>query len=276
MISLISLHNVLCHLLLVKSKKKIYIPQGGEFGDIDFRKLLIGPRGSTQKAMEEKFGTKILIRGRGSTKDGSVGYGEDDNDDLHVCVEGEIDKVEAAAAELERIMSSPEAAQALKADQLNSLALLNNGGSGGGGGQYGGGGGGGGDGGHYGPSGGGGKTTGLGFGGYDGEETSDSVEIPNAQVGLVIGKGGETIQSIIRASGCHVQIAKEHEMLPGAATRSVFLRGSLASIEKAKAEIDRRLTERSQGGARTSGSAYGPGSGGEASVTVKVLKCIAM
>jgi hypothetical protein len=255
----------------VQSKKKIYIPQGGEFGDIDFRKLLIGPRGATQKAMEEKFGTKILIRGRGSTKDGSIGYGEDDNDDLHVCVEGDEDKVEATAAELERIMSSPEAAQKLKTDQLNSLALMN------GGGGYGGGGGGGGDGGHYGPPGGGGggggssSRPGLGFGGYEGDEVSDTIEIPNPQVGLIIGKGGETIQSIIRASNCHVQIAKEHEMVPGSATRTVFLRGSPMSIDRAKGEINRILSERTQG-ARTGGSAYGPSGGdGAASLTVKVL-----
>ena len=51
-------------------KSKIYIPTGPEFGDLDFKKLLIGPRGATQKALEEKFGTKIMIRGRGSQKDG--------------------------------------------------------------------------------------------------------------------------------------------------------------------------------------------------------------
>jgi len=55
-----------------KEKRKIYIPTGPEFGDIDFRKLLIGPRGATQKSMEEKFGAKILIRGRGSQKDSAA------------------------------------------------------------------------------------------------------------------------------------------------------------------------------------------------------------
>lgn len=50
----------------------MYIPSGPEFGDIDFRKLLIGPRGSTQKGMEERFNCKIAIRGVGSQKDGEA------------------------------------------------------------------------------------------------------------------------------------------------------------------------------------------------------------
>eukprot|EP00613_Pedinella_sp_CCMP2098_P056642 CAMPEP_0171864168 /NCGR_PEP_ID=MMETSP0992-20121227/28697_1 /TAXON_ID=483369 /ORGANISM="non described non described, Strain CCMP2098" /LENGTH=230 /DNA_ID=CAMNT_0012486689 /DNA_START=37 /DNA_END=726 /DNA_ORIENTATION=+ len=116
-----------------KEKKKIYIPTGAEFGDIDFRKLIIGPRGMTQKAMEEKFGCKIVIRGRGSQKDGGFGMGtEDDMDDLHVCVEGDAASVENAYNELARIMSSPEEAQRLKTEQLASLAAMNGGGGAGG------------------------------------------------------------------------------------------------------------------------------------------------
>mmetsp|Transcript_34053 Transcript_34053/g.43925 ORF Transcript_34053/g.43925 Transcript_34053/m.43925 type:complete len:629 (+) Transcript_34053:109-1995(+) len=249
-----------------KAKKKIYIPTGAEFGDIDFRKLLIGPRGTTQKAMEEKFNTRILIRGRGSTKDGSVGYGEDDNDDLHVCVEGDAGNVDATAAELERIMSSPEAAAKLKADQLNNLAQMNGSQSalvpmGGGGG------------GHYGPSGGSAPSRpDLGFGGqsYGGDdEISERVEVPNNMVGLVIGKGGETIQAIQRNSGCHVQVARESEIVPGSTTRFVNLRGNPAAMEKAKNEIDRILNDRTQGMRSGGQSAYGPASD-NSSVTVKV------
>jgi hypothetical protein len=70
----------------------VFIPSGPEFGDIDFKKLIIGPRGMTQKDMEQRFGCKILIRGRGSQRDGSSGMdGEDD--ELHAFVEGSAESV---------------------------------------------------------------------------------------------------------------------------------------------------------------------------------------
>merc|ERR1719424_2163840 len=52
------------------------------------------------------------------------------------------------------------------------------------------------------------------------------VMVPNDRVGLVIGRGGETIKYIQSASGCHVQVQKEHEMLPGQVQRKVTLKGS--------------------------------------------------
>jgi hypothetical protein len=223
----------------LQEKKKIYIPTGPEFGDIDFRKLLIGPRGMTQKAMEERFGCKILIRGRGSQKDGGVGMGtEDDLDDLHVCVEGDLASVDAAHDELARIMSSPDEAQRLKTEQLASLAAMN--GAGGGGGALtlmgcGSG--------HYGPGSGGGMSRpGLGFG-QDGDVT-EVIQVPNGMVGSLIGKGGETIQAMQRNSGCHVQIARDPDGPPGCDTRSVTLKGSSDAIVRAKAEIARVLDER--------------------------------
>lgn len=44
-----------------RKRKKIYIPRNNP--DINFMGLLIGPRGSTQKRMEELSGARILIRG---------------------------------------------------------------------------------------------------------------------------------------------------------------------------------------------------------------------
>jgi len=75
-----------------KDSKKVFIPSGPEFGDIDFKKLIIGPRGMTQKDMEQRFGCKILIRGRGSQRDGSSGMdGEDE--ELHAFIEGSAESV---------------------------------------------------------------------------------------------------------------------------------------------------------------------------------------
>lgn len=81
------------------------IPQE-EHPDINFVGLLIGPRGNTLKAMEKETGAKIIIRGKGSVKEGKVGRkdgqplpGEDEP--LHAfitasnpeCVKKAVDKV---------------------------------------------------------------------------------------------------------------------------------------------------------------------------------------
>jgi splicing factor 1 len=51
---------------------KVMIPQD-EHPEINFVGLLIGPRGNTLKAMERDTGAKIIIRGKGSVKEGKVG-----------------------------------------------------------------------------------------------------------------------------------------------------------------------------------------------------------
>ena len=48
------------------------IPQD-DHPDINFVGLLIGPRGNTLKSMERDTGAKIIIRGKGSVKEGKVG-----------------------------------------------------------------------------------------------------------------------------------------------------------------------------------------------------------
>ena len=48
---------------------KVMIPQD-EYPEINFVGLLIGPRGNTLKTMEKDTGAKIIIRGKGSVKEG--------------------------------------------------------------------------------------------------------------------------------------------------------------------------------------------------------------
>ena len=54
---------------------------------------------------------------------------------------------------------------------------------------------------------------GGGMGGWGGEggggEKTETVMVPASKVGLVIGKGGETIKSINQASGAHTEIDKQ-------------------------------------------------------------------
>ncbi len=93
-------------------KRKIYIPVR-QYPDINFLGLLIGPKGSTQKQLQEQSGAKIIIRGKGAPRDASAPH-PDDEDDIHVSVEGTEDSVEKAVKELEQILFNPEQAMKIK------------------------------------------------------------------------------------------------------------------------------------------------------------------
>jgi rRNA processing protein Krr1/Pno1 len=66
---------------------------------INFVGLLIGPKGIYQKRLEERTGCKILIRGRGSHKEGHpMQY--DDVEDQHVLIIGETEQIIEQARDL--------------------------------------------------------------------------------------------------------------------------------------------------------------------------------
>ena len=56
----------------IRVSDKVSIPQD-DHPEINFVGLLIGPRGNTLKSMEKDTGAKIIIRGKGSIKEGKVG-----------------------------------------------------------------------------------------------------------------------------------------------------------------------------------------------------------
>jgi splicing factor 1 len=73
-----------------KRTKRIYIPQD-KYPDYNFIGLILGPRGNTQKKMEKETGCKIVIRGKGSVKEGNRGRKDGkpnpgDEDALHVLI----------------------------------------------------------------------------------------------------------------------------------------------------------------------------------------------
>lgn len=70
---------------ITKIKKKMYIPKNP---GVNYIGLLIGPQGHYQKRLEEESECKILIRGKGSQKQGSAPQ-PDDEDDQHVLIIGE-------------------------------------------------------------------------------------------------------------------------------------------------------------------------------------------
>ncbi|KAL6985968.1 hypothetical protein U1Q18_019340 [Sarracenia purpurea var. burkii] len=115
-----------------KLHKKLYIPMK-EYPGYNFIGLIIGPRGNTQKRMEKETGAKIVIRGKGSIKEGRLGQKRDlkfdpaENEDLHVLVEADTpESLEAAAGMVEKLLQPvDEGLNEHKRQQLRELAALN-------------------------------------------------------------------------------------------------------------------------------------------------------
>ncbi|KAI3519574.1 hypothetical protein L1887_08784 [Cichorium endivia] len=115
-----------------KLQKKLYIPMK-EYPGYNFIGLIIGPRGNTQKRMERETGAKIVIRGKGSIKEGRMLQKKDlkfdpsENEDLHVLVEAETQEALDAAAGMVQKLLQPvdEVLNEHKRQQLRELAALN-------------------------------------------------------------------------------------------------------------------------------------------------------
>jgi polyribonucleotide nucleotidyltransferase len=60
--------------------------------------------------------------------------------------------------------------------------------------------------------------------------------IPNECVGLIIGKGGDTIKLLQQKSGVKISVAKQ--VTPDTNQRNVFIEGSLQKYQLAKQMID--------------------------------------
>ncbi|MCJ1397790.1 hypothetical protein MMC11_000986 [Xylographa trunciseda] len=93
-----------------------------------------------------------------------------------------------------------------------------------------------------------------GFGGADsyGEKLNDTITVPSEAVGMIIGKGGETIKDMQTNTGCKINVAQpagpDHE-------REIGLVGSRNAIEQAKRAIMEKVyaveeKNRPGGGAR--------------------------
>ncbi|EPS70750.1 hypothetical protein M569_04006, partial [Genlisea aurea] len=115
-----------------KLQKKLYIPMK-EYPGYNFIGLIIGPRGNTQKRMERETGAKIVIRGKGSVKEGRLQQKRDlkhdlaENEDLHVLVEADTQEaLDAAAGMVEKLLQPvDEVLNEHKRQQLRELAALN-------------------------------------------------------------------------------------------------------------------------------------------------------
>ncbi|KAL3659144.1 hypothetical protein V7S43_015725 [Phytophthora oleae] len=210
-----------------KKRKKVYIPVD-KYPDINFMGLLIGPRGSNQKRMEDESGARILIRGKGSSKDPTGD--PDENEELHVLITADTDEAIAKAqSAVEDILFNPQQAMKLKQEQLRKVAELNGtlnenyGGSrdesGGGPAHYG--------------------------GSSDGQISID-MKVPRDLVGYIIGRGGETIRDLQMKSAAHIQIVREEEGAPQTPDRFVNITGNQESLDLAQKLIQNLIDERQQ------------------------------
>ena len=192
-----------------KIKRKIMLPKDSNF---NYSGLLIGPKGNSQKQLEERTGCKIMVRGKGSqfpTND------FEDEEELHVLVLGDNEaQVAKACAEIERIifadddtlnkMKQEQMVQyqqgiAGEADNTYNLSLTT----------------------PYGPP----------------SDNAYILEVPNDCVGLVIGKEGETIKLIAKRSGAiKVQVATCSA--PGSNSRNIFVEGDFDAVERVRKEIN--------------------------------------
>jgi far upstream element-binding protein len=77
---------------------------------------------------------------------------------------------------------------------------------------------------------------------------SVQVMVPQGRVGLIIGKGGETIRELQEKSGAKITVQPEGSVDPFAAERAVTVCGDEESIQRAKDLIHELLTGQSRGG----------------------------
>ena len=72
-----------------KKSKKIFLPEA-DGPDNQYIGMVLGPKGTTQKALEGKTGCKISVRGKGSSKQKRMEYDSDEK--LHVLIQGDTDE----------------------------------------------------------------------------------------------------------------------------------------------------------------------------------------
>jgi splicing factor 1 len=114
-----------------KFEEKIFIPVK-EHPEVNFIGLIIGPRGNTQKRLVQETGCQVVIRGRGSVKDGRRARRDGkmdptENEELHVHVTApDEDRLQMAAERVRALLVPVDDDKNLhKQQQLRELAMLN-------------------------------------------------------------------------------------------------------------------------------------------------------
>jgi far upstream element-binding protein len=224
-----------------KERKKIFLPTNS---DVNYIGLLIGPKGSTQKRMEQESGAKLYIRGKGTSKPGDEG----EEEDMHVLIIAETpEQLQKAERLVNDLISNPQMAAEVKRQQLRDLASSKSSDNQSASSQN--------------PN-----TIPLGSqSGGSSDSTnpppppsansySESFGIPNSFVGLVIGKGGETIRNLQSQTGAVVHVQKESDMPFGSTERIITVTGTVGSVAAAKMSVLHTIETRASGPSASSGS----------------------
>ncbi|XP_058786079.1 uncharacterized protein LOC131660779 [Vicia villosa] len=77
--------------------------------------------------------------------------------------------------------------------------------------------------------------------------SSKKIEIPNGRVGVLIGKGGETIKYLQMQSGAKIQVTRDMDADPNSTTRMVELMGTSEAVASAEKLINEVLAEAEAG-----------------------------
>lgn len=73
----------------------------------------------------------------------------------------------------------------------------------------------------------------------DREKIQDAIFVPNEAVGMIIGKGGETIREMQNTTGCKINVSQQPQ--PGQSEREIELVGTRDAINQAKAAIEDKV-----------------------------------
>ncbi|KAI0595806.1 hypothetical protein F4775DRAFT_343450 [Biscogniauxia sp. FL1348] len=93
-----------------------------------------------------------------------------------------------------------------------------------------------------------------------GEKINDAIYVPSEAVGMIIGKGGETIREMQNSTGCKINVSQSSG--PGEVEREIGLVGSRDAINRAKQAIEDKVDAVRQ--KNTNGGGGGGGGGGSA------------
>ncbi|KAK7740349.1 hypothetical protein SLS63_001552 [Diaporthe eres] len=89
------------------------------------------------------------------------------------------------------------------------------------------------------------------------DKINDAIFVPNEAVGMIIGKGGETIREMQNQTGCKINVSQQPA--PGEAEREIELVGNRDAIERAKRAIEDKVEAVRQ---KSNGGGGGGGGGG--------------
>lgn len=118
---------------VARTSEKIYLPVT-DFPSVNFIGQVLGPRSSSLKAMSTESGANIVLRGKGSVKEGRgracLSTADHDREPLHFLITTDSHhKVEKAKKFIHNVIetatSTPEHDNHQKIHQLRDLAIMN-------------------------------------------------------------------------------------------------------------------------------------------------------